>query len=368
MKRYIQRHYFIFVITSMIIMLSAGRYSFAAQKKPALPPALVETEPVREVVVKPNALYTGTVHFKDISEIASEVEGKVEKVLFDEGFRVKKGEPLVILNSDLLLKEIASAKSRWEAARVDLEKARKDFARIDRLYKKDGASEQLHDEFFYKTRSLEKKIAGLRALYEKLLVELRKKTIRSPFDAVVIGKMVQVGEWVSRGTVCARLGRIASTEVIVHVPSKYIKYNRVGESLALYIPAISSSPITGKIYAIVPRGDVSSRTFPVKIKIDNNNARYLDGMEAKVYIFTGKPGKYLAVSRDALVSMQGANFIYTVNRGVARMVPVIIEAYMVNDVAVKAPGLKAGVQVVIRGNERLRPGQPVKSISATSHP
>ena len=355
----------LFIICSFVLFFGLAILSKTAlsqNKKPTIPPALVEVESVQQSEIKPNALYTGTVHFKDISEVASEVEGKVEKILFDEGFTVKKDEPLVILNSDILKKEIDIAKSQWETAKVELEKARTDFARIDKLYRKEGASKQLYDNFYYKIKIQEKKTEALRAAYEKLLVELHKKTIRAPCDAVVIKKMVDLGEWVGKGSVCATLGRLASTEVVVNIPSKYLKFNQVGEPVALSIPAVSEALISGKIYSVLPAGDVSSRTFPVKISIANDKARYLDGMEAKVYIAIGQPGKHLAVDRDALVLMQGSNFIFVVKNGSAQIVPVKIIAYTEKQVAIEAPGIKEGMSVVVRGNERLTPGQPVKIV------
>ncbi len=347
---------FLMVLT---LAFSTG-LSLAERKKPAMHPALVEVQPIKEMKIKPNAIYTGTVHFKDISDIASEVEGKVEEIFFDEGFRVKKDAPLLVLNSDILKKELLYAKSRWQTARLELAKAKIDFARIEKLYKKEGASKQLYDDLLYKTKILDSKARGLKIEYEKLKVELEKKTIRSPYNAVVMKRPVDTGEWVSKGSTCARLGRLSSTEVIVHVPSEYLKFNSVGDPIPLSVPSVSKALITGEIYSVIPSGDISTRTFPVKISIKNDRGLYLDGMEAKVYVATGEPGKYLAVSRDALILVEGTNFIYIVKNGIAQIVPVKIKAYTEQEVAVVGPGLKSGLPAVVRGNERLRPGQPVK--------
>jgi len=88
--------------------------TFAQKRKPSFPPALVVTAPIKMEKVSPTAPYSGTVHFKDVSEVAAEVTGKVDRVLFQEGLKVKKGEPLVVLDSQILQKELASAKSALE--------------------------------------------------------------------------------------------------------------------------------------------------------------------------------------------------------------------------------------------------------------
>lgn len=112
----------------------------------------------------------------------------------------------------------------------------------------------------------------------------------------------------------------------------------------------------------IPSGDTASRTFPIKIRLPNERGLYLDGMEAKVYVPVGSGGRALVVSRDALVSFQGGTFLFAVGGGKAQMVPVKVKGYHGTLASVEGKALKPGMLVVVRGNERLRPGQPVKII------
>jgi len=330
------------------------------QQKAGMPLAVVSVSPARIEMVAPTVDYTGSVHFSELSEVAAEVEGKVKKVLFEEGEKVKKGSPLVILDSEILKKRLRIAKANLKKAKVELEKAKRDLKRIEELYKHEGASEQLYEDYLYKVKALEEEVDALEASCEELAIKLKKKTIRAPFDAVVIKKQKDVGEWLSPGDTCCVIGKISPIDVIVSTPAEYLKYLKPKEPIYLTIPAVSDKPIKASVFSIIPQADIASRTFPVKIRLSNEKGLYLDGMKAKVKIPISFAKKELVVKRDALVSFQGGTFVFTVKDKKAQIIPVKVKGYYGDLAIVESQILRPGMPVVVRGNERLRPSQPVK--------
>ena len=121
---------------------------------------------------------------------------------------------------------------------------------------------------------------------------------------------------------------------------------------------INGDEITGSVIAVVPRGDVATRTFPVKIRTPNTLA-LIEGMSARVMLPVGKPRQTLVVSRDAVITPFGQTVVYTVNDAKARMIPVDVIGYQGLTVGVQSPDLAEGMQVVVKGHERLRNGQDV---------
>ena len=121
---------------------------------------------------------------------------------------------------------------------------------------------------------------------------------------------------------------------------------------------INGNQIPAKVFAIVPRGDIATRTFPVKIRMPNKFS-LIEGMSAKVVLPTGSRRKSLVVPRDAVVSMFDQTVIFTVDNAKAGMLPVNILGYDGLIVGVEARGLQEGMLVVVDGNERLRNGQAV---------
>ena len=109
----------------------------------------------------------------------------------------------------------------------------------------------------------------------------------------------------------------------------------------------------------MPQGNPVSRTFPVHLKIPNPKYRIKSGMEAIATFELGRKITSILVPKDAIVPSGADNIVYRVDQGKAFPVTVTINGYYGNDAAVEGD-LQPGQQVVIRGNERLRPGQPVQ--------
>src|SRR3990172_534055 len=134
------------VLTTLILSLSPV-FSDAQEKgPPGIPPAKVAVAPVSSGMVVPQSGFVGTVYYQEVSDIASEVEGLIETATFEEGKGVKKGDPLVRLNADLLRKTIQAAWAAYERVVFDLEKAMIELKRVERLYKGGLAPEQEYDE------------------------------------------------------------------------------------------------------------------------------------------------------------------------------------------------------------------------------
>jgi len=90
-----------------------------------------------------------------------------------------------------------------------------------------------------------------------------------------------------------------------------------------------------------------------------NRYSLIEGMEARVDIPSGRKEKTLLVPRDALVTAMGQTVVYTVVDAKAKTVPVTVTRYVGKEIAIQAAGLETGMEVLIKGNERIRDGQPV---------
>jgi RND family efflux transporter MFP subunit len=342
-------------ISWVVLLLLGVALPTAAQEKGGPPPALVTVSEIREGMVDPEAEFVGTVYYPEVSEVSSEVSGSVVNVNFDEGDRIRRGNLLVRLDAELLGKTLASTRSTHEQTLAELERATLDLKRIEKLYREDSIAEQVYDENRFRVKSLEKKGESLKADVERLEVELSKKRIRAPFDGVVLKKHVERGEWLSPGTAVATLARDDTMDVVVEVPGDVLPFVRKGRRVRV---RTAGKEIQGTVSAIVPRGDISTRTFPVKIRVPNRFS-LIEGMEARVGIPSGRKEKTLLVPRDALVTTMGQTVVYTVVDEKAKKVQVTVTRYVGKEVAIRSDGLKTGMVVMIKGNERIRDGQPV---------
>ncbi len=343
-----------FTIILFVLFLTSPL--FAAQDKPqGMPPAQVVVAEVTAGMIAHESEFIGTVYYKEVSDVASDVSGKVEVVNFEEGERVKKGHMLVKLSSDLLKKTLQAARADYERILSDLKKAKKDLMRAEALYKEELLSEESYDGKIFSVESLEKKSASLQADVERLEAELYKKAIRAPFEGIVVQKHVDRGEWLFAGSTVATIAGDTYVDIIAEVPGSIIRHIKKGMETKIIV---GGDQISGKIIAVIPRGDISTRTFPVKIRAINSLS-LAEGMEARVTLPIGEKEKTFTVPRDAVITVYGNTVVYTVNDSKAVMVPVRIAGYEKMHVGIHGNGLKEGMKVIVKGNERLRPGQPV---------
>ena len=332
------------------------------QKQEAAPPANVTVAEVKKGLIAPQAEFIATVFYQEISETAAEMSGLVEAVRFEEGQRVREKQILVELGSELLQKRRQAAVSSYEQIWADLQIARIDLKRREILFKKKSISEQSYDENRYRVIGLQKRAAALKAQVEQFEIELQKKVIRAPFSGVVIKRHVDRGEWVSEGETVAVIGKDDIIDIIAEVPERYIQY--VKKDMRVNA-TVNGNNLRGTVIAIVPRGDVATRTFPVKIRMANDHA-LIEGMSARVILPTAESVHALIVPRDAVIAKFGQNVVYAVSDSTAKMLPVQIIGYNGLKAGVASKELKAGMLVVVEGNERLQDEQAVV-IQKTEH-
>jgi RND family efflux transporter MFP subunit len=361
MKR--EKYLLIFLLCALVFLAGnglaeekEGAAGKAAAKPQGPPPALVEVAQVVLGEAEPMVEFVGTVYYARKSDVAAEVEGVVEQVSFEEGYRVKNGDLLVSLGADILETLLSATRADRELVLVELAQAKKELARREPLYREGSVSESAYDEYFFKSRMLENRALSLQASLDRLLLEKQKKNIRAPFDGIVVQRNAERGEWVKDGGTVAVVADDLVVDIVVNVPAGILKYLAEGKKLTV---KSGGDSFTGEFLSFVPKGDVATRTFDVKIRM-NNSAGLVEGMEARALVPAGARQAGLRVPRDAVIDRYGQNVIWLASDGAAKMVPVQVTGYDGMQVGVAAAGLADGAQVVVKGNERLREGQPLR--------
>ena len=352
----------IILITLLIYSLLYPACIWGQQKSRETPPASVTVAKVNRGRVSPHSEFIATVFYQEISETASEISGLAGVVRFEEGQRVKQDQILVELGADILRKRLKATKSSFEEALSELEIAGIDLRRRKELFKIRSISEQAYDESRFRVIGLEKRAASLKAEVERLQIELDKKIIRAPFDGIVIRRQVDRGEWISEGETVAVIGKDDTIDIVAEIPERFIQYVEKGMQVNA---TVDGREMTGTVIAIVPRGDVATRTFPVKIRTANEHS-LIEGMSARVTLPTGENRQALIVPRDAVISKFGQYVVFTAVDSKSNMVPVEIIGYNGLMAGVDSRELSEGMLVVVDGSERLRDGQAIVFPEAAS--
>lgn len=307
---------------------------------------------------------TGTITSASSSALSPRVSGLVEEVHVDAGHRVEKGDTLIQLDTELAQLALTRARAAVSEARAQLDES----IRLLREAEKLEASRNIPETQVEAARA---EVAINRATLERLQSEqreqaerLRRHTLIAPFAGVIGRKLTEAGEWVDTGTTVLEL--VATNRLRLDVQAPQHLYTAIGEGMSVdvRVDALPDRQFEAQVGARVPVNDPTARTFLVRIPLDNREQLLTPGMSAKASfrVFTGDRG--LVLPRDAIIRLpDGTTNVWVVNTEpspptVSRK-QVKLGRIMADTVAIKA-GLEAGQQVVVRGNEVLSDGQPVR--------
>lgn len=319
------------------------------------PPAPVMTAPATAGAVAPTTVFVGTVYFAEEAHVATETAGKVDAVEVGEGDSVQEGRPLARLSTDLLRQDLAAAVAARKEAESEARLAELDYARMRELLASGSISQQEHDQKRFAYEGLASKVQRLQAEVQRLELAVRKAVIPAPFDGVVLERLVEHGEWLGQGQAVAVLGRASAMEAVVNVPQDVTALLEPGMSVTVQA---AGRQTPGRVAAVIPRGDAATRTFPVKIRLEDTRG-LAQGMQAAVELPSGPMVQAVLVDRDALINVRGQRAVWIVKDATAVMLPAQPVGFQGGLVGVRADGLEPGMAVVVKGNERLQPGQPV---------
>jgi membrane fusion protein (multidrug efflux system) len=323
----------------------------------AQPPARVVISKISQEIVAQNHSFIGTLYYDRISHVSSEVSGLVKKINVRAGDRVEKGEPLVHLDTEILEKEILFHKNQIELVGLDIDHKQINFNRMAILFKKSSISEQAYDDAnFFLREALLKRVSAQTTL-EKLLIQKRKSVINAPFDGIVLEKNVDSGDWVHQGDQLFDIGSVHDLFVRVPMAETLFKFVSLGQSVPVIINAYDQE-MTGTIENLSPTADAKTKNIFLKIRIPMLT-KVAQNMSATVSIATGSKEKLFMIPRDALIRFQGNDFVYAVQEKNAVRLAVHIVTFQGDRIGADNAHFTQGMEIVVDGNERLRPGQSV---------
>lgn len=349
-----RKSYIIGALITMSLLFPGFR---PAQAADGPPPSKVRVAAVVQEEVAQTATVIGVLYYDRISQISTEISGLVNRVEVKQGDKVRKGDTLVVLNTDILEKEIAYQESLIERTELRIANAKKNFSRLERLFGKSGVSEKEYDDSLYTFQDAQIEKQAIEDTLQKLLIQKKRSVIAAPFSGIILSKDVDSGSWVQPGKELVSIG--SSDELYVRAPiaETTLKFIERGAEVPVIINAFDKK-VQGIIVDIDPIADMKTKNVFLKISIPALPL-VAQNLSVTVSIPVSQRQNMSIFSRAAVIKFQGKDFVYTVKDGKAAILPVNIVAYLGDRVGVDNPYIQPGMMLVIEGNERLRPDQPV---------
>ena len=334
----------------LLSFLSFSSLSFAG----GMPPAVVQVEDAVNIEIAPFIWVSGTVIGRFDSKVAAEADGVLKSVL-EVGDRVEEND--VIAKIDDLKYQLALNEINAEIKPIEsmVEFHRKEAKRLGMLAEKNNAAKNQLDETIANRDEALAKIKVIRAKLAMASDELKKTTVRAPFSGVITERYKMTGERVDSGDQIVRLINTDKLEIQARVPQKSIQFIKAGDSLSIKGPL---AEIKGTVRAVIPVGDDVSRLFEIRVEFDKNE--WSAGTAVQLASPVSNQQNVIAVPRDALVIRQSGVVIYRINdENISEVIPV--KTGIANTTHIQVMGnVNENDKIVIRGNERLRPGQEVQ--------
>ncbi|HRK33455.1 MAG TPA: efflux RND transporter periplasmic adaptor subunit, partial [Candidatus Hydrogenedentes bacterium] len=282
-----------------------------AQAPPAGPPPATKVTvcAIESGSVARTQSLPGNIFYKEVAHVATEVNGKVVEVLFEEGQHIEKGEVMVRLDHVLLDAELRAAQAAVLQSETETKLQRARLERALTLLKDEVTTPQEYDDIRFTLEASEHRVGTLKAEVERIEEEIAKKVIRAPFSGVVIDRVTEVGDWKDTGQAIAVFARDDVLDVIVNVPERLIPFVKSDMTVAV---SAAGKTLSGTVVTVIPKGDTAALMFPVKIRIDRQEG-LLEGMSAYANIPAGDDTDCLIVPRDAVIQEGNQFVVYRVD-------------------------------------------------------
>jgi HlyD family secretion protein len=288
----------------------------------------------------------GTVEAREVI-VSSEVTGKIIQINFDEGSKVDSGFVLCQVDTELIYQRYLEVKSQAEAlyaqyqlllkgaraeeieameeivnrARANFENAQRQFERIKSLYEDGVVTQEQFDNaktLFESSRAQyeeakrklevlkkgarEEEIKSAFANYNRALAQMRtikiqleKSKITSPISGFVVGKFVELGEFVSSGTPIAKIANLDEVYIRIYVPEKELGLVKLNDTVNVKIDSHPDKVFKGSVVFISPKAEFTPKNvqtkdervklvYAVKVKVKNEDGIFKPGMPADVEI------------------------------------------------------------------------------------
>ncbi len=321
-----------------------------------MPPARVEIAVAELREMAPSIDVSGTVVSLNDSSIASEIEG-VLTWLAEVGDAIDAGDVIARIDARLIRIEVTRARANVARLQSDFQYRQRQLERTEELAEKNSVSATVLDESRAQRDQAQHSLADARAALERANADLERTEIRAAFAGHIVARLASVGEFVNVGEDVVRLVDTYRIEISLPASIALTRYIKPGMRLPVRNGSIEREH---PVRTVVPVGDAVSRMVEVRLSADNSD--WLVGTPVQVSLPSDAAASTVAVPRDALVERGGQSYVYKVSEdAVAEQVPVRIRSIVGLWVGV-TEGISAGDRVIVRGAERLSPGQAVEII------
>lgn len=291
----------------------------------------------------------GTVHAAQGTDLTVEAAGIVREIAFTPNTDVAARQLLLRLDSEVQQADLSAVRAQLELERTNLE-------RQQELQSRGVASNVTLDQSRAGFAAAEAQVARAEAVFEQ-------RALRAPFAGTIGLARVDIGQYISPGTIVTTLQDLETMRVDFNLPEHSLPFLEVGQRLHVRVEG-DARRFDGEITGIDPRVDPSSRMVALRGRVDNPDFALTPGQFARVEIDLPLESDVIALPQTAVISSLYGDYIYTVHENdeaeglIVRQVFVTTGRRSEGMVEIN-DGIAAGDRIVATGQNRLTNRAPV---------
>jgi membrane fusion protein (multidrug efflux system) len=323
-------------------------------------PVAVEVGRVQVMQLSDDVSAVGSLYSSQGVMLRPEVSGRIARLGFTDGQRVKRGQLLVQLDDTLQQAQLKQAEAQASIARTNLQRSRE-------LLAQGFVSQSAVDQNVANLEVADAQVALARA-------QLNRMKVLAPFDATTGIRRADVGDYVKDGADIVNIENLDALQVDFSLPERYVTRVRVGQPVEVSLDALPGRTFNGRIGALDSEVDANGRALRVRASVENPGAMLRPGMFARPRVVFATRESALVVPEEALVPLGGRQYVYKVVDGpaggkVAQRVEARIGLRLPGKVEL-VEGAAVGDVIVTAGQARLERGdmQPVRVIDLAGPP
>jgi len=373
------------LLTLMIIAAVIAGGAYFAKDHPVF--GGVEVETVQSTVESgsgPNAgtpilTASGYLVARRQSVVSSKIQGRISRLLVEEGSIVKTGDVLATLDNEDVLASINKAKADIDYAKADLAEAQRQERLQENLFRNRVVSQDALDASRSKANLAKAAIEQDEANLKVQEAYLDFTTVRAPFAGIVVKKMTEAGESVapippgvnistSSGAIVA-IADMNSLEAEVDVNESNVGQLGPNQPADISVQAIPNHTYKGVLRQVIPTADRTKATVTVKVTIVDKdkflrpemscNVTFVEPQKAKSQNSAAAPERIVTVPKDAVITRDGKQTVFEIDGDKARAFPIVTGAELHGQLIVKQ-GLAGGETLVNNPPQKLKDGDVVK--------
>ena len=356
--------YFGYLLAFFCVILSACSKEENQQSKPTA--VHVDTYVIHSGDIMLDFEYPAKLKSLQSADIYARVEGILLEQNFKEGDIVEKGTRLFKIDSTRYSAKVNMAKAQYESAVANLNKATKDWTRIDKLYKQGVVTVDQHDDSLYNYQAAQASVANAKSSLDDALIDLGYTDVLASISGRIGMRGYDIGNLVGRSgsnSVLATITQLNPIYIEFSIPSNDFYYMRGLQKENILADLIWGNGVVydkkGRVDFIDSVLDSQTSSIKARVIIDNDEYNLLPNQFVRVRLNGFETKDSIAIPQNTIMQDKDGSYVYLLKDGKASIARIKLGKTLKNNEILITDGLKDGDVLITTNLKKIQVGGEV---------